>query len=177
MHFHPNTMLYDGQYACRARDHGPAVSAQGLHIEFFWLPPLRCGYDVTLLTTRGRVWAGDLQEDDWVVFPRYQMPDYEVPDTKYLHIQDDTHQAFCILKKLSEHQAGSMIDMMDCGDHVAHWRNDCWLLSQRQFEPWFVKFHSEFSTELHARVLSVGEDFCNMVNVTTPIAEAYGLQI
>jgi len=177
MQFHPNTMLYDGQQARRAREYGPEVSSQGLNIEFFWLPALRCGYDATLMTTRGRVWASNLQKDDWVIFPRYQMPDFEVPDIKHLNFKNDTHMAFCCLKKLSENQAGSLIDMMDCGDHIADWRTDCWLLSQRQFEPWFRAFHDDFSTELHVRVLSVGEDFCNMVDVTAPVTEAYGLQI
>lgn len=175
MLFNPNTMLYDGQRAFRAWECGDAKPCTGIRIETFWLPELRVGYDVPITTLRGRVWSYEVQEDDWLLFPRYQMPDFDLPDEKYLHIDNDTHLAFCILKKLHEAGAGSLSDMMDCGEHIRDWRRDTWLLRQRKWERWFLRFVEPSALYGFARVLSVGDEIGSMVDVTVPATEAYGL--
>lgn len=177
MLFNPNTMLYDGSRAFRAAECGDQIAGMGIRLEFFWLPELRVGYDVPITTARGRMWSHEVQQDDWVVFPRHQMPDVEIPDDRYLHIQNNTHYAYCLLKKLYEARAGSIIDMMDCADHIAHWRKDCWLLQQRDFEPWFLKFVEPCWDACYARVLNVDDEMGSMVDVTVPVTEAYGLAL
>jgi len=146
-------------------------------IETLWLPDLRIGRDTPVTTVRGRIWAGDIQADDFLVFTTYQMPDFEVPVMRNLDIKRDTHLAYCCLKKLAESQGASMKDMMDCPWYVDSWRQDTWLLSSRFFEPYYLPFQEPCWDAHYVRVLAVRSAYLDTVEVVDPVAEAYGLKI